>query len=120
MSAEDRHPMFPMPDLDPELPPADAEPDMVTFRLTRGSAIRLEQHLTRHFGEGRLVQEIRDAFGGPEPSGPGLLFVLDATQAAIVQEFIEGKRRAAANPEERKLLKRLRVFAEEDQPRERH
>jgi hypothetical protein len=49
----------------------------------------------------------------PEPKSPGLLFVLDADQARIVQEFIEGTRRAAANPEERELLRRLRVFAED-------
>lgn len=44
--------------------------DEITLRLSRASAVRLEQHLTNHFGEGRLVQEIRAAFPSSYPEQP--------------------------------------------------
>lgn len=51
--------------------PESQRGDEIALRLSRPSAVRLEQHLTSHFGEGRLVQEVRAAFQSPESQQEG-------------------------------------------------
>lgn len=55
--------------------------DEIVLRLSRPSAVRLEQHLTNHFGEGRLVQEVRAAFEESQQEGRGERLVAAARYA---------------------------------------
>lgn len=99
---------------------ADATPTHHHVRVARellrqaAPAIRKERS-TRLDGPLMSVLDALDELEKASIGGDngGLLFVLDAEQARIVWEFVNRDRRAAANPEERKLLKRLRVFAED-------